>query len=143
MGFMAVVRGKEQMQNKVQSGINGVQHIGIPTNDLEQTQVFFQALGFSCTYCAVIGAGKHVRFFKRDDVMIEAFETDNPLKTGVNIDHIALDVSNIEDAYREAIEQGYRPLEGEICFLPFFENGVRFFTLVGPNNEKIELNQKL
>ncbi len=131
------------MQNRMQSGIRGIQHIGIPTNDLEQTQAFFQVLGFQCIYCAALDKGKHVRFFKRDNVMIEAFETETPLEIGVNIDHIALDVSNIETAYQEAIEQGYRPLEGEICFLPFFENGVRFFTLVGPNNEKIELNQKL
>ncbi len=141
--FAAAVRGKERMQNRIQSGIKGVQHIGIPTDDLERTQAFFQALGFCCTYSAALDKEKHVRFFKRDDIMIEAFETGNPLQAGRSIDHVALDVSDIEAAYAEAIEQGYSPLEGEICFLPFFENGVRYFTLEGPNKEKIEFNQRL
>ena len=32
-------------------------------------------------------------------------------------------------------------LDSEINSLPFFEKGVRFFTILGPNAEKIEFNQ--
>lgn len=34
-------------------------------------------------------------------------------------------------------------LDAEIQFLPFWENGVRFFTIVGSNKEKIEFSQYL
>ena len=33
--------------------------------------------------------------------------------------------------------------QAEIRFLPFWERGVRFFILEGPNGEKVELIQKL
>lgn len=36
---------------------------------------------------------------------------------------------------------GLRIDDTSVSFLPFFENGVRFFTIIGPNSEKIEFNQ--
>ena len=32
---------------------------------------------------------------------------------------------------------------GEIHFLPFWDNGVHFFTIEGPNKEKVEFSQYL
>ena len=34
-------------------------------------------------------------------------------------------------------------LQDEIHFLPFWDKGVRFFTIKGPNEEKIEFSQFL
>ena len=34
-------------------------------------------------------------------------------------------------------------MQDEIHFLPFWDNGVRFFTIKGPNEEKIEFSQFL
>lgn len=130
------------MQERRQN-IKGIQHIGIPTNNMEQTQEFFLSLGFSCIYSTTIGAGRNVRFFDQSGILIEVYEPENSIAPIGQIDHIAIEVSSIEDAYREALSKGYQPMEGEICFLPFFENGVRFFTLKGPNNEKIEFSQPL
>ena len=31
----------------------------------------------------------------------------------------------------------------EVHFLPFWENGVKFFTIEGPNKEKVEFSQYL
>ena len=42
-----------------------------------------------------------------------------------------------------AKEKGFCILDEEIQFLPFWENGVKFFTLTGPNKEKIEFSQYL
>ena len=33
---------------KIAETINGLQHIGLPTNDLEKTVAFYEGLGFSC-----------------------------------------------------------------------------------------------
>ena len=46
--------------------------------------------------------------------------------------------------YALAKEKGYQFLESdEIVFLPFWENGVRYFLIEGPNKEPIEFLQKL
>jgi len=57
------------------------------------------------------------------------------------VDHIAINVTDVEEARRiadamqlEVIEEGQ---------LPFFENGVKYFTVLGPNREKLEFNQYL
>ena len=40
-------------------------------------------------------------------------------------------------------DTSYTPVEEEIDALPYFEKGVRFFNLVGPNAETIEFCQML
>ena len=59
------------------------------------------------------------------------------------IEHIALDVNDIEAAYAEIRSRGFEELEDGIQFLPFWERGVRYFTIMGPEGEKVEFNQKL
>ena len=68
----------------------GVQHIGIPTNDIDKTVV-------------------------RD----------------------------IEEIFRYINEAGLNSTQDTIHFLPFWENGVKFFTIEGPNKEKVEFGQYL
>ena len=91
----------------------GVQHIGIPTNDIEKTVEFYHKLGFET-----------------------AFET-------VAIDHVALDVRDIEEIFQYINEAGLNSTQDTIHFLPFWENGVKFFTIEGPNKEKVEFSQYL
>lgn len=59
------------------------------------------------------------------------------------LDHIALNVTDIEKVFRMVKEQGFTMLDTEIQFLPFWERGVKFFTILGPNKEKIEFSQYL
>ena len=59
------------------------------------------------------------------------------------IEHVAIDVTDIEKIYEEICNKGLNTLNDEIHFLPFWENGVRFFTIMGPNHEKIEFSQRL
>ena len=59
------------------------------------------------------------------------------------IDHIALDVVDIDTAFEIAQAGKYNLLDDSIQFLPFWENGVKFFTILGPNGEKVEFNQRL
>ena len=102
--------------------ITGLQHIGIPTNDIEKTVAFYHELGFET-----------------------AFETVNDAAGERNgaVDHVALDVTDIEAVFAEIKEAGYPMLDEEIQFLPFWANGVRFFTILGPNREKVEFSQML
>jgi catechol 2,3-dioxygenase-like lactoylglutathione lyase family enzyme len=69
--------------------------------------------------------------------------TSAPARRPGAIDHLALDVDDIESAWEEVRMAGLAPLEDAIQFLPFWENGVRFFNLLGPNGETVEFSQRL
>ena len=64
------------------------------------------------------------------------------LKPGA-IDHVAIDVKNIEKVHEMITGAGLNTTQDEVHFLPFWENGVRFFTIEGPNKEKVEFSQYL
>lgn len=49
---------------------------------------------------------------------------------------LALDTTDVEAAFAAAKEAGLTMLDDEIHGLPFWANGVKFFTVEGPNGEK-------
>lgn len=57
--------------------------------------------------------------------------------------HIALNCLDIEKAYAAALNQKHLVLSNGIEALDFWERGVRFFIIQGPNKERIEFCQKL
>ena len=75
--------------------------------------------------------------------MIETYQNHQATMSHGSIDHIALDVTDIEAAYAEIGKLGYTVLEDGIQSLPFWAKGVRFFTIEGPNKEKVEFSQML
>lgn len=122
--------------------VTGLQHIGIPTNNLEKTLAFYESLGFERQY-EVNNKGEEVAFLQLKQVMIETYQNYQGAMAAGAIDHIALDVSDIDSVYAEVGELGYPILEDGIQSLPFWKRGVRFFTIEGPNKEKIEFSQML
>ena len=123
------------------SGIaTGLQHIGIPTNDIEKTIAFYTALGFETAHRAENG-GEQVAFLKLGDLMIETYQNGKATGVAGAVDHIAVNVTDVAQARRVADGLGLRVIEeGK---LPFWENGVEYFTVLGPNGEKLEFNQYL
>ena len=121
--------------------VNGLAHIGIPTGDMAATRTFYQEIGFDVVFEMKNDDGEiRVTFLKCGNVMLETYVTDSPaLKAGA-INHVALDVEDIEAAYETAKARGYKMLDSEIRFLPFFENGTRFFNVEGPNSEIVEFS---
>lgn len=121
--------------------VKGYDHVGIPTNDMEATIAFYEALGFRKKW-ETENNGRVV-FFELGDIIIETYEK-NGQAAGVRgaIDHVALRVSDIEKAEEEVRKTGYPIVEGP-CFLPFWENGIRYICVQGPNMEIIEFLQKL
>lgn len=129
--------GKEFKEN-----ITGVQHLGLPTNDIEKTIEFYKMLGFEIVYQTVNGSEK-VAFLRLGNLTIETYENKQAaLKHGA-WDHVALDVKDVEAAFEAAKENGLDIIEDVIQFLPFWDNGVKFFNVIGPNNEKVEFSQFL
>lgn len=144
------------MENNFQTFISGLQHLGLPTNDIEKTIAFYEILGFQVVYRTVNQTqpasngqsadekgGEQVAFLRLGDVTIETYENKQAALTHGAWDHIALNVSDIEAVFRLAKENEMDILEPGIQFLPFWENGVKFFIVLGPNKEKVEFNQYL
>lgn len=122
----------------------GLQHVGLPTNDLKATIAFYEGLGFETVYQVKNeAAGEDVAFLRLKNLTIEAYENGQAAMQSGAIDHIAIDVDDVEAAYRLAQEQGYRIVSNGVEFLPFWQKGVKFFILLGPNQERVEFNQYL
>jgi len=126
---------------KMKCYATGVQHIGIPTKDIKTTTKFYEKLGFAAAF-ETINEGAKVIFFKLHNLVIEAYEADAEMTVGA-IDHIAIDVIDVEQVYKEICAMELNTLQDTIHFLPFWEKGVRFFTIKGPNEERIEFSQFL
>ena len=58
---------------------------------------------------------------------------------------MVLGVTNgrVEKVHELVTAAGLNTTNDEVHFLPFWENGVKFFTIEGPNKEKVEFSQYL
>lgn len=122
----------------------GIQHFGIPTNDIEKTIAFYNGLGFETVLRTTnVEEDEPVAFLRLKNLVIEAYQ--NCCAAGVPgaIDHVAIDVIDIEAVFETVRACGYTMLDDNIQFLPFWTRGVRFFTILGPNSEKVEFSQML
>ncbi len=124
--------------------INGVQHVGIPTDNLDKSIKFYETIGFEVIYQTVNeAADEKVAFMQLGNLVMEIYENHRAtMKTG-SIDHVALDVNDIEKVFEYIRTTSIEMIDDKVMSLPFWENGVKFFTVKGPNNEKIEFCQKL
>ena len=132
------------MEMNLREQLNGVQHIGIPTNDIEKTVEFYKKLGFEIAFQTVNEeANEKVAFLKLHTLVIETYENKAAVMQAGAVDHVAIDVKDIEKVYSMINQAGLNSTQDTIHFLPFWENGVKFFTIEGPNKEKVEFSQYL
>jgi len=118
----------------------GLQHIGMPTNDIEKTIRFYEALGFEVAF-RTNNKGEEVAFLRLGDLTVETYQNFRAAETNGAWDHVAINVTDVAEARRLADAMGLEVIEeGE---LPFWANGVKYFTVLGPNREKVEFNQYL
>ena len=125
-------------------GIAGIAHIGLPTNNITKTIEFYKNLGFEVvmeTYNQK--AGEKVAFLQIKNYCIECYENGQAAMQDGAYQHVALDVENIEEMYQRICENQYEVITDGVEELPFWENGVKFFMIKGPNQERIEFCQKL
>ena len=119
-------------------------HIGLAVTDLEASKNWYcDVLGFE-----VIGhfhAGSTpVYFVKNGDVVYEIYE--EPISEAVQgkIDHISFVSEDIEADYAFCNAQGYTICTNGIEGIPtFWEKGIRYFKLLTPTDEQVELCQIL
>ena len=126
------------------SKIKGIDHIGIPTKDIEATIAFYEKLGLKVSFRTKnSNNGHNVAFLTLNDLVIETYEAAEISGKNGAVDHFSLLVSDVESLYKEALDEGYEILTNGIETLPFWENGVSFFKVKGPNGEAVELLEKL
>lgn len=132
------------MKEKLLDYATGIQHIGIPTLDLQKTKDFYTGLGFTIHHEKCIREGtQNVCFLKFNNLILECYEDETAPGVSGAIDHFAIDVKNIDECFALCKELGYTVVSGDIEELPFYENGVRFFIILGPNSERVEFNEVL
>ena len=130
--------------------INHIQHIGIPVTNLEASKLFYQKLGFESVMESGFdyngGKGK-VAMMQSGDMMMEIYQmpeaelAEIKARGNGHIDHVAFDVDDIEEAFKQLNEIGFTVLEPAPVFLPFWKNGCKYFNIQGPDGERLEFNQ--
>lgn len=126
---------------KLSDSVNGLQHIGIPSEDLQKSVAFYEALGFTKIYETPNG-GENVAFLELGGLVIELYGN-RPIKgQSGSIDHIALNSTDIQASYAACKELGLTFFE-HITPLPFWKNGIQYFSVIGPSKEIVEVCQKL
>lgn len=115
----------------------GIQHIGIPTTEVQKTIDFYLGLGFKLSTRHDIN-GRDFAFVQLGNLLLEIIPTDKPAMQAGAVDHFCLDVENIDTLYTTLKEAGYTMIDDHINDIAFWEKGARYFFILGPNNERIE-----
>ncbi|KZT83189.1 hypothetical protein IMAU80323_03014 [Lactiplantibacillus plantarum] len=78
------------------------------------------------------------------NLTIETWEGDPVAMKAGAINHISLNTVNVDKAFADAKAQGLNLKDNEIQSIPsFWDKGIRFFNILGPNEKTIEFCQIL
>ena len=78
-----------------------------------------------------------------NNLVIETYQNGQAAMQSGAINHIAIDVKNIDEVFGLVKSLGVEMADNSVNALQFWENGVRFFTIVGPNKESVEFCERL
>lgn len=124
--------------------VKGLHHAGIPVKDMDATIKFYESLGASVYFSKEDeeeGEPIRVVIFQFGGIYIETYERKETAGKEGAVDHLAFQVSNIDEIYQRAKEKGYRLLEdcsAEIQPTTYWPGRTRWFIIIGPNGEKLE-----
>ncbi len=120
----------------------GLQHIGIPTLDIDKTIAFYQSLDFEVIYQRTNENGQRVAFLQLGNLQIETYDKEPAAMQAGAFEHIAIDVKDIEGLFEVVKAKGFNITDSPIHDLPYWEHGIRYFKIEGPNKETIEFCEK-
>jgi lactoylglutathione lyase len=130
--------------------VQGLQHLGLPVTDISRSEAFYSQLGFRAvmkTELPADGGAVKVVMMELKGFVLELYQlVGNELaevraRADGHIDHFSMDVQDIDRAFEEVRTSGLTTLEDAPVFLPFWDKGVRYFNVRGPDGEKVEFNQ--
>ena len=119
-------------------------HIGLAVTNLEASKNWYcDVLGFEVIgyfHCGDIP----VYFLKNGETVYEMFQLDIPQEVQGKINHISFASEDIEADYAYCLEKGYTICTDGIEEIPtYWEKGSRYFKLLSPTGEQVELCQVL
>ncbi len=132
--------------------VQGFQHLGLPVTDIARSRAFYERLGFRAVFETTLpaeGGAIQVAMLDLSGFVLELYQLVGADLAGIaargdgHVDHLALNVADIEQAWEAARAAGLTPLEDAPVFLPFWDKGCKYFTVRGPDGEKVEFNQIL
>ncbi len=132
--------------------VQGFQHLGLPVTDIARSRAFYERLGFRTVFKTALpaeGGAIQVAMLDLNGFVLELYQlvgadlAEIATRCDGHVDHLALDVADIEQAWQAARAAGLTPLEDAPVFLPFWDKGCKYFNVRGPDGEKVEFNQIL
>ena len=132
--------------------LNHIQHVGLPVTNLETSEEFYRRLGFANVMASGFdyrGGRGSVSMMRRGEMILELYQMPEAQLQEIrgrkdgHIDHIAFDVDNIDETFAALKSEKFAMLEDAPVFLPFWNNGCRYFNIAGPDGERLEFNQIL
>lgn len=112
--------------------ITGLAHIGIYVNNMDESMDFYKRLGFTADREEDIGV--KLAFLSAGTCLIELIEKPHERSAGV-VDHIALEVDDIEAAVADAGKKGIT-IDGAVRVSAL--GGIRNVFFYGPDGERLE-----
>lgn len=142
----------QAMKDSISNLINHIQHIGIPVTNLLASEDFYSQLGFEKVMQSSFqedGQTGTCVMMKNQGIIIELYQLPEhklqeirDRKNG-HIDHITFDVDDVELAFAALKDSSFQIIEAAPVFLPFWQNGCKYFNMLGPDGERLEFNQIL
>ncbi len=128
--------------------ITGLAHIGVFVSDIERSIAYYSSmLDFKCYHRVDIedkNGTVRIAFIRNGSCVIELVQTPDAMqKTDGPVDHIALDVDDIDAAMANLKAKGVQFETKEPIFLPTMFSGVKYAFFRGPDGEHLEINQLL
>jgi lactoylglutathione lyase len=140
------------MKNQISGLISRIQHVGIPVTNSAVSEAFYTRLGFANVMQSAFtdeGETGTCIMMKNKSIILELYRLpDRKLKEirdrkDGHIDHITFDVDDIDVAFATLKYASFQINEPEPVFLPFWQNGCKYFNVSGPDGERLEFNQIL
>lgn len=132
--------------------VRGLQHLGLPVTDIARSKRFYSQIGFVAVMETTLPEPEgpvQVAMLELNGLVIELYQLAGASleeirgRSDGHIDHVALDVIDVNRAFDDARAMGLETVENAPVFLPFFEKGVRYFNVRGPDGERVEFNERL
>jgi catechol 2,3-dioxygenase-like lactoylglutathione lyase family enzyme len=138
----------------LKGNFKGLQHLGIPVTDILVSVDFYSKLGFTSVMSSKVDVAEEhdeilVAMIENHGVIIELYQVTKKQREALmqrsdgHVDHIAFDVADAGKAFDELKAAGLKIIDDKLNFLNFWKNGCKYFTILGPDNEKLEFNQIL
>jgi catechol 2,3-dioxygenase-like lactoylglutathione lyase family enzyme len=136
----------------LEDNVRGLQHLGLPVTDIARSRQFYGQIGFKVIMDITLpeeDGPLQVAMLELHGLVLELYQLPGAAldeiraRSDGHIDHVSLDVLDVNRAFDDVRAMGLEPLEESPVFLPFWDKGVRYFNVRGPDGERVEFNERV